>query len=205
MNTIWKIPACQKKSFEEESRSCMRYHIDKCMAPCIHSINHELYKETVKELIDYFNGKNKKAITRLQKEMNEHARNLNFEKANIVKQQITTLIYLQNKNQRMYHFPSKKDVVLLIRAYHSPIFTLFYIRNKKVIGRIDFSDDLDEEVLSKFIIEMEETRTVVAKEELLQCLSEIVADKVFIVLPTKKSKETTLKKIKKGYLEFIKM
>jgi len=203
MNAIWKIPACKKKSFEKRTNPCTRYHINRCLAPCNGEIDSSIYKETIKELIAFFKGGKTMVLSRLYKEMNNYSLHLNYEKATMIKQHIESLLYLQNKNKRMYHFSSKQEVLLLIRPYSSMEFSLFYIKNSCVMNRADFVDTFDEGLLSQFLIDIRINQTFINDAALLECLTEIIADKMYITLPIKNNLESIEKKLIKGYSEFM--
>lgn len=202
MNAVWKTPVCQKKSFDKPSRACLRYDLNKCLAPCVQGVDRSLYKETIHELVRFFKGKKTTVIPRLDKKMDIYAKELNFEKAAITKQNIDNLMYLQTKHKRRSHFSSKRDVILFIRAYHSPEISLFYIKEGLILGRIDVLDKFNPHDVTQVLLDIQKSKETIFSDGLLNGLADIIADKMFVVLPIKTNKESIAKKIERGYLDF---
>jgi excinuclease ABC subunit C len=199
LQRVWKTPTCQRKSFINKSRPCLLQDINICLAPCMQNTD---YKLVLKELIRFFNNQKTTVLSRMKKEMIQYSKNLEFEKANVIKKDIDTLLYLQYKNQRMYHLPINQDVIVFIRSYHSEDFSIFYIRNKKVIHCLSCITTLTTEMITSFISDIESNTMPINEIDIVPALMEIIADKLFILLPKHNTNTMIEKKIMSGYTDF---
>lgn len=84
--------------FKNKFLSCVYLQTKQCVAPCLTASENrkqteQNYKKLIKNVILFLQGKNKKLIDQLQKQMQEHSKNLNFEQAIILRD---TIKYLSN-------------------------------------------------------------------------------------------------------------
>lgn len=203
INAVWKTPLCRKQKFLHSDKPCMYYHIGKCLAPCAKKVSSEVYRKQIISIEKFFSGKKTTILSQLRKQMQECAAALQFEKAASLKQQAEALLDLQQKSKRMFHFPAKQDVILLIRVYHSSAVSLFYIRDKAVVGRLSCFNPLEKSTLSQFIEVMYVQKQILPNINTLEALTEIIADRKYLILPRKSSKELVIKKIVKAYQTFM--
>lgn len=87
---LFPIATCKKKIKKREI-PCLEFHINRCVAPCVDKIKKEEYQEIVNQIIDFLEGKDKKIVKKLSKEMKEAAENLNFEKAKNLRDKIKAI------------------------------------------------------------------------------------------------------------------
>src|SRR5918993_5721018 len=62
-------------------RPCLLYPIKQCTAPCAAKVSKEQYREDIDRLIQFLEGDKKTVIARMEKEMIQASKDLNFEKA----------------------------------------------------------------------------------------------------------------------------
>ncbi|MDA3864343.1 MAG: excinuclease ABC subunit UvrC [Deltaproteobacteria bacterium] len=77
----FKFRTCGEHKFKTRKRPCLRYHMSRCLAPCMSKVSQTEYKKQMEQAQMYLQGKQKKLLRELQQRMNKAARNLNFEKA----------------------------------------------------------------------------------------------------------------------------
>ena len=82
-----KITAGQKAS----PRPCLNYYIQQCLAPCQGKLKKETYLPIVQQVILFLQGRYKDLLDSLQKEMEDAAKSLEFEKAAKLRNQIFAL------------------------------------------------------------------------------------------------------------------
>lgn len=78
----------QKKKF---FRPCLLYAINQCTAPCADRISREAYRADITRLLRFLNGEQKMLLAELEREMVEASRQLQFEKAGNIRDQIHAL------------------------------------------------------------------------------------------------------------------
>src|SRR5688500_589658 len=72
-------------------RPCLLYPIKQCTAPCAAKVGKEQYNEDIRTLIRFLDGDKKSVIHKLDKEMVEASRDLNFEKPARLRDEIKAL------------------------------------------------------------------------------------------------------------------
>jgi len=77
-----------KESEIGKNKPCFYYQIGLCPGACVKKINQKEYQKTIENIKSFLAGKTAKIIKKLEREMRDAAKNLNFEKANIKKQQL---------------------------------------------------------------------------------------------------------------------
>jgi excinuclease ABC subunit C len=71
--------------------ACVYYRIGRCSAPCIANIDQESYSHNLLKIKSFLKGEKKRLITQIKQEMLAASQNLNFEKAQILKDQLDAL------------------------------------------------------------------------------------------------------------------
>jgi excinuclease ABC subunit C len=80
----------------ESGKACFEYHMGMCPGVCFGKITKDDYKETIKQLKLFLRGQKKEAIRLLQHEMRIKAKNMEFEKAARLRDQIFALKHIQD-------------------------------------------------------------------------------------------------------------
>ncbi|MDR2772777.1 MAG: excinuclease ABC subunit UvrC [Elusimicrobiota bacterium] len=91
---LFKIRQC-KIEFSQDNlpplkkvKSCIYAHTNLCLAPCISKISSAQYKENIKDLEDFLNGKFKKLSNLWKEQMKTFSDNLEFEKASEIRDRL---------------------------------------------------------------------------------------------------------------------
>ena len=150
----FKIRQC--KSFKYKDRPCLNYHIKKCLAPCMGYVSKEEYKKQIDEIIDVLEGKTDKLLKQLQQEMEDCAKNMQYEKAAYLRDKIIAVERISEKQKVSNISENDIDVVGLAKSDTRVCIEIFFVRKSKMIGREHFFlDDLvdedSKEILSSFI------------------------------------------------------
>ncbi len=85
-----------KKEEIERGRECFYYQIGLCPGTCVGAIKKREYLKEVKNIELFFEGKKKRVIERLRKEMKEKSKKEEFERAEELKKKINLLSYIQD-------------------------------------------------------------------------------------------------------------
>ncbi len=84
--------SCQPLS----GKACLEYHLGMCPGICAGKISKGDYQNTIKQIKLFMSGRKKQIIKNLEKDMRLLAKNLNFEKAAKVRDQIFALRHIQD-------------------------------------------------------------------------------------------------------------
>jgi len=90
LRKIFKVRGCSKSRFNQ-GKVCLDYQIDLCSAPCVGLIGVQEYHKKVKEICLFLEGRQKKLLSQLYREMKKESLNLNFEKAAKIRDEIKSI------------------------------------------------------------------------------------------------------------------
>lgn len=99
LENTFRIPNC-KKSFafgKKVCRPCLNYHMEKCIAPCDGTVTKEQYAKIIDDIILVLKGEWKSVAEKLEKQMISASEDLNFEKAAKLRDSISNLKRLSEK------------------------------------------------------------------------------------------------------------
>lgn len=79
------------------TKPCLYYHLGMCNSPVFGEHSIEEYRANINEIIKFLDGRKKRHVSELEREMKELARNHEFEKAAQIRDKIEDLKHLGNK------------------------------------------------------------------------------------------------------------
>ncbi|MDC1469548.1 excinuclease ABC subunit UvrC [Gammaproteobacteria bacterium] len=88
---------CSDSTFRNRSRPCIEHQMQRCSAPCVNQISKIDYLSDISSAQNYLSAAGKKTKSLMLSQMNKFAANLDFEKAQEVKQRINSLDLLQQE------------------------------------------------------------------------------------------------------------
>ena len=110
---VFKLRTCnldlsQEKIKQGKYKPCLEYHIKNCMAPCIGKQSEQEYMRNIEQIKKILSGKTREVIAYFKKKMLEHAQNLEFKKAQEIKENIEELENYQSRSTVVN--PNLKDL-----------------------------------------------------------------------------------------------
>ena len=123
LNQVFKFRKCLHMPKE----ACIYYYIDQCYAPCINQVNLQVYADMIKQVKAFFHHDIKAIVNHLNQSMQSYSLQLNFEKA----QEIKELIYKIKayNQQQVINFNDKinRDVIgIYWQDYYLSLTIMFY-------------------------------------------------------------------------------
>lgn len=137
-------------------KPCLEYHIDRCSGPCISAVSQQEYSRQAQSLKDFLEGRSQELVKDLETRMNEAAKNLEFEIAAKLRDQIEAVQSVTEKQQVLSLVSEDYDALgVFIEAGIASVTSLI-VRGGKLIGDQHFFlqtiEGRDEpEVLSAFL------------------------------------------------------
>ncbi|MDR2650076.1 MAG: excinuclease ABC subunit UvrC [Clostridiales bacterium] len=172
---IWPLRSCMRKLPHEigKGRPCLNHHIGGCKAPCAGLINESDYNKIVDEVLRFLSGKHETVKKRLADEMWEASENLEFERAAELRDRLSALETLLEKQKADTASGEDADVIAFARAHDEALFQVFFIRAGKIVGREHFMvnhvDDLSrQEVMTAFIKQFYAEAAFIPRELILE-------------------------------------
>ena len=133
LQKLFPVRQCKDSFFKNRSRPCLQYQIKRCTAPCVDLVSKEKYAEDVRHAILFLEGRSNEVIDEIVKRMEVASTGLEFEKAAMYRDQISSLRRIQEKQ---YISKTGGDYDVLAAAIESGIgcVQLFSIRNGQNLG-----------------------------------------------------------------------
>lgn len=100
IRSIFPVRSCNKK-LAKIKKPCLDWEIKICSAPCSGEITKDKYKKLIKGVISFLEGRYKKIINELKKEMMTASKLLEFEKAKVIRDKIFAIEKIQDA-ERVY-------------------------------------------------------------------------------------------------------
>ncbi len=88
---VFKLRTCENSVFNNRSRPCLLYQIQRCTGACCKLISPEDYAEAVEMSKVFLKGGSDVIQTDLREKMETYSQNLEFEKAAVVRDQLTSI------------------------------------------------------------------------------------------------------------------
>jgi excinuclease ABC subunit C len=139
------IPSCKVDLSRYHPRACLQYYIHRCLGPCVEGFTTpELYANAVRDAQLFLEGRSAELERTLTARMNTAAEAEQFEAAARLRDQLSTVHQLQEK-QRIATVEQDDDADVF--GYHfeagSLAVNLFHVRAGKIVDRREFFwDDL---------------------------------------------------------------
>ena len=108
------MPILPEKVVEGKYKTCLKYHLKRCDAPCVNKISQEDYKENIRQAKEILKGNTREMLALLREEMMQRAENMEFEKAEEIKQRINVLEGYCAKSEVVSHTLNNIDVFSIV-------------------------------------------------------------------------------------------
>ena len=182
VRTLYPLRSCKfdlsdEKVNAKKYKVCLEYHMGNCLAPCTKQIEAEVYDNNIKAIREIIKGNFKESIQGFKKQMDSFAAEMEFEKAQTIKEKIESLKNYQAKSTIVNSKINNVDVfsivsdesygyVNFIQVSHGAIIRSHTLEIKKKL------DETDATLLQLGVIEIRQLFFSSAKEIFL---SEAVA------------------------------
>ncbi|HEV2645192.1 MAG TPA: excinuclease ABC subunit UvrC [Acidobacteriaceae bacterium] len=138
------IPSCKVDLSRYHPRACLQYYIKRCLGPCVEGLTTpETYKQTIRDVQLFLDGKPSELEGRLTQRMEEAAALEQFELAGRLRDQIITVHQMNDKQRIATADNEDADVFGFHYEQGMLAVNLFHMRAGKIVDRRDlFWDDL---------------------------------------------------------------
>jgi len=140
---------------------CLDFHIKKCLGPCEALQNEEDYNKSISEIRNILKGNTRTIIQPLKEQMQEFAANLEFEKAQELKEKLDALENYQSKSTMVSPTIHNVDVFTVFSDTDSAYVNYFKIVNGAIIQSHNLEikkklNEADEDLLTMAVLEIRE-------------------------------------------------
>jgi excinuclease ABC subunit C len=133
------IPSCKVDLSRYHPRACLQYYIKRCLGPCVEGLTTpEEYRQAIRDVQLFLEGKPGELEQRLTTRMQQAAENERYELAARLRDQITTVHQMldkqriataENEDADVFGFHYENDMLAV---------NLFHMRSGKIVDRRDF-------------------------------------------------------------------
>jgi excinuclease ABC subunit C len=160
LQKIFPTRSCSDTELENHIKSkkpCLLYHIKRCSGPCIREVTKEDYDSYVKSIIKVLGGEVQDIRTDLEQKMATFAEALNYEQAAKVRDRISDLNSIQQKQTISSSLKVSGDIFGLVSGKLQASIKVLTLKNGLLIGHKGFFVDRvemlsDEELMAKAIV-----------------------------------------------------
>lgn len=153
---LFKLRTCTDSVFASRSRPCMLYQVNLCSAPCVGKIDQVQYSAQLKQALALLNGDYGWLIEELGNQMYQAAELLDFEVASTIRDKISQLKLLQDKQIiSNSNAPINADLMIHKEVSGQHFIYIIFIRNGIYVGdkHFELSDSPDMNIIEAFLEE----------------------------------------------------
>lgn len=155
LQKLFRLRSCKDSFFRNRTRPCLQYQIKRCSAPCVSFITPEHYQRDVNNARLFLQGKNQTIIDDMAQQMECAARAFDYETAARLRDQISALREIQ---QKQVITTGQGDLDIIGLAEQNAVYGLYVmnVRHGRLLGgktyfpEVPFKQAADD-VLSAFI------------------------------------------------------
>ncbi|MBQ9469618.1 MAG: excinuclease ABC subunit UvrC [Bacteroidales bacterium] len=169
-------------------KPCLEAQIGNCLAPCIGMQTHDDYLDNIEAIKSILKGDIREVIRGLQEQMHAAAKELDFERAQLIKQKIdilnsfqsrTTIINPQIKDLEVYSILQRENLALvnMLKVFNGAIIQSYTLRVNAQIG------EPTDEIFSSAISEIRDRLGIASKDLVLNVMPSFKLDGVSYSVP----------------------
>ncbi len=153
------LRSCSDNEFKNRKKPCMEYQIKRCSAPCVGLIDAQNYQQLINEVLEFLSGKKSELQANLAIKMQEHSKNLEFEKAATLRDRIKALSFIQAKQNINLKNDENVDFVALVKKGNLACVIISIFRNGNNYGTKPYfisneEDDQEQEIIDAFLCQL---------------------------------------------------
>jgi len=159
---IFRLPTCNRvfpRDFGKE-RPCLNYHIKKCMGVCRGKISRQDYNQIIDSAVHFLKQDTDKITDILQKNMEEAAENLEFEKAALIRDQITAIQKLSAGQNVVNSSLQSHDFIAIAGGGKNCCVSVLRFRQGRLMDKkehVFFGEENTDDVRDEFLVQFYST------------------------------------------------
>ncbi|MBW2343893.1 MAG: excinuclease ABC subunit UvrC [Deltaproteobacteria bacterium] len=138
IDRVFQLRKCKGRGLPKRTRPCLNYQMDRCLGPCTHHVPVSEYRQIVKQVRLFLEGRNRELIERLQKDMAGASELLDFEKAAKIRDQIRAIEKTVERQHVVSPRLEDQDIIGLARDKGRFQVVILFVRKGCVVGNRDY-------------------------------------------------------------------
>jgi excinuclease ABC subunit C len=173
---IFPIVSCGK-AFDGRpvQKPCLYFHMGQCLAPCAGQADKAEYRQAVKDVVTFLEGRQEQIVRELRKQMEQASEELQFERAAKLRDQVLAVEEVMARQKVISTQMIDQDVIAVVGEEGGACVQMFYIRGGKLIGQNNFllegsgEEETQNEAVQEFVKQYYQSAAYVPQEILLPC------------------------------------
>lgn len=155
LQKLFRLRTCDDTFFKNRTRPCLQYQINRCSGSCVMDVDADAYAADLRLAEMFLRGKSDDVLNEFKQSMNEASKNLEFERAATLRDQISDLVRVQ-QSQYVETSTGSADVFGIATDGRYVCIQGIFIRDGRMLGhrtwypRNEINQD-DDELLSAFL------------------------------------------------------
>ncbi len=207
VNNHFLLRKCSNTTFHDRERPCIYYDMHRCLGPCCGKTDRETYRELVRDVMSFLQGRNDELVHALRTRMQEASDRLDFELAALYRDQLHALEKSMESQKVVSSDLLDRDIFGLWRENGVFDVAVLITRNGKLVGSESYHFTQlkvpTEEALGSLLTQFYSSDRPIPREVLLpfqpenteafaQWLSEKRGSRVDIIVPERGEKRRLL-------------
>ncbi|MBA3414687.1 MAG: excinuclease ABC subunit UvrC [Chloroflexia bacterium] len=173
LNRLFPYRKCDKKITGHDD-VCLYYHLNQCTAPCISAVDRPTYMQAIDRTTLFLNGQAEQVVGPLEEEMGQAADAWNFERAAELRDRISAVKHVIEKQKIVSPGGASADIVAVAQGAGGDAgVQVGFLRSGKLLGSEFFRmqarvDDLPGAILAGFLGQFYAEAAIVPPAVLLQ-------------------------------------
>ena len=134
---VFPIKTCKRVLPRDigKGRPCLNFHINQCLGPCKGNVDKDKYHAVMRDVCSFLDGKQDVIIEKLEKQMQEAAEELDFEKAAVFRNKLFSLRHINEEQKVLSLAGIDRDIIGFAASPTDTCVQVFFIRGGKLLGR----------------------------------------------------------------------
>jgi excinuclease ABC subunit C len=156
LNRLFPYRKCDKRITGHEE-VCLYFHLHQCTAPCIAAVDRDTYMKAVDDAAMFLNGQADEILRSLDEEMTQSADAWNFERAAEIRDRITAINHVLERQKIVSPNQENADIVAVAKGEGGDAgVQVGFLRGGRLLGSEFFPmqarvEDLPGEILASFV------------------------------------------------------
>ncbi|MBQ0755389.1 MAG: excinuclease ABC subunit UvrC [Gammaproteobacteria bacterium] len=155
LEKVFQLRNCRDSYFRNRTRPCLQYEIRRCTAPCVGLVSEQDYARQVQMAMAFLDGKDASVTDQMTQLMEQAAEALNFEAAADIRDRLSAIRQVQQK-QHVDTGSGDVDVIAVGIRHGLALIEILMIRGGRMLGHrtikpVARGEDSEATVLSAFL------------------------------------------------------
>ena len=208
---IYNVRTCslnlQQVMIDKGYKVCLKYHIKKCLGPCVGKVSRETYAENIEEIKQILRGHTAELLRTLNAQMLDKASEMKFEEAAAIKFRSELIEGYRTRSNIVPSTISNVDVFAYDEEESNAIVSYFHIVQGAIIQSytIEYKKNIDEEkedILALGIEEMRERFESMSDEVIVPFVPSMLPEGVECTVPQRGDKRKLLELAEKNCRQY---